>query len=94
MLSPQDRDRVTQDAFDTNLKGILGESMAQSLHLKTQLDVANMELGVARDLIAAKDKEIAEKEGEIAKLKAMWESTTEGKDAALQASADEASHAA
>jgi hypothetical protein len=57
MLSPQDRDRVTQDAFDTNLKGILGESMAQSLHLKTQLDVANMELGVMRDLLEAEKKE-------------------------------------
>jgi hypothetical protein len=69
MLNQQDRARLTQDAFDTNLKGMLGESLAQSLHLKTQLDIAQMELGVARDLIAAKDKEITQKDDDLTKTR-------------------------
>ena len=55
MLNSEDRARVQQDAFSTNLQSALGAASMQALDLKTQLDVARMELGVAADLIAAKE---------------------------------------
>lgn len=60
MLNPQDRARLQSDAFSRNLHDALGGASVQALDLKTQLDVAQMEIGVLNDQLKA-EKEVSEK---------------------------------
>lgn len=81
-LTPDDKNRLYSDAFGRNAKAMLGESAFASLDLMTTRDVMSMEMGVLRDELQAVTAERDD-------FKAKWESSTEGKDAVLQASADE-----
>lgn len=81
-LTPNDKNTLYSDAFARNAKAMLGESAFAALDLMTQRDVANMEASVLRDEVQAVTAERDD-------LKVKWYSSTEGKDAALQALADE-----
>ncbi len=81
-------------AFHTS--AVLGEQAAMAISLRAQLDVAHMaqsdlqgQLATEKGLREAAEKQVAESGAEIERLNALYATTTEGKDAALQASADE-----
>jgi len=83
-------------AFHTS--ALLGEQAAMAISLRAQLDVAQLaqgelqaELAKTKGLLEAAEAQVAQSGAEIEALKAKYAATTEGKDEALQASADEAS---
>lgn len=82
-LSPDDNARLYSDAFTRAAKTMLGDASFAYADLKANLEVAQAQSGVLQDELKAVtvDRD---------RLKALWEGSTEGKDAALQASADEA----
>lgn len=89
-LTPDDKTRLYSDAFGRNAKAMLGESAFAALDLMTTRDVLNMELGVTRDELQAAQESLTAAEDAHTALRALYDNTTEGKDAALQALADAA----
>lgn len=88
-LTPDDKTRLYSDAFARNTKAMLGESAFAALDLMTTRDVLNMELGVTRDELQAAQESLTASEDAHTALQALYDATTEGKDAALQALANE-----
>lgn len=84
--------------MNLHLQSSLGDAHAALIGARAQLDVAQMAQGdLQRDLadtkalLGAAETQVAQSGAEIEALKAKYAGTTEGKDEALQASADEAS---
>lgn len=84
-LSPDDQGRVYTDAFQRMAKQMFGEASFAYADLKANFDVAQANIGVLQDELKTAQDQVGTLTSDRDRLKALWEASTEGKDAALQA---------